>query len=102
MKPIYEREPMATVNVVQCWGPYLLVQRFIVLIDQHALQFLLEQHAISLKYQKWLSKLVGYVFEVPYKHTLETKQFASTNFYQSTTLSCFNIIDREKVKEKVT
>lgn len=65
-RPIYERELMVVVMAVQRWRPYLLGQKFVVKTDQRALKFLLEQRVIQLQHKKWISKLLGYDFEVVY------------------------------------
>ena len=67
LKSIYECELMAIVFVIQKWQPYLLGQRFIVRSNQHSLKYLLEQRLVSTKHQKWLSKLLGYEFEILFR-----------------------------------
>lgn len=73
VKPIYERELMAVVKAVQRWRPYLLGHRFIIRTDQQALRFLVDLTVIQLEYQRWVSKLLGYSFEVQYRPGLKTK-----------------------------
>jgi hypothetical protein len=63
----YEKELLALVSVVQKWRPYLLGQTFIVRTDQQSLKFLLEQKVGTPFQQKWLSKLLGYSFQVEYR-----------------------------------
>lgn len=64
---------MAIVKAVQSWKPYLLGRRFIIHTDQQALRFLVDQMVIQPEYQKWISKLLGYNFEVQYRPGLENK-----------------------------
>ena len=64
---IYEKELMAIVLAVQKWRHYLLGRHFIIWSDQHSLRFITEQRDIGNEYQRWISKLMGYDFEIKYK-----------------------------------
>lgn len=58
---------MAVVLAVRKWRPYLMGRKFLVRSDQQSLRFLLDQRVIEPEYQKWVSKLLGYEFEIVYK-----------------------------------
>lgn len=63
-KSIYEKELMAICLAVQKWKYYLLGRHFVVRTDQQSLRFIMQQREVGGDYQKWVSKLMGYSFDV--------------------------------------
>lgn len=59
---------MAVCLAVQKWKYYLLGRHFIVRTDQQSLRHITQQNEVGNDYQKWVSKLLGYSFEVQFKH----------------------------------
>ena len=70
---VYEKELLAIVFVVQRWEQYLLGRPFIIRTDQKSLKHLLEQKLSTPFQQLWLTKLMGFQYEIHYKHGVENK-----------------------------
>lgn len=58
---------MAIILAVQKWRHYLLGRRFVIWMDQRSLKFIIEQREVGADYQRWMSKLMGYEFEIKYR-----------------------------------
>lgn len=63
----YTKELYAITEVVKKWRQYLLGSRFRIYTDHHSLKHLLTQTIQTPEQQKWITKLMGYDFEVIYK-----------------------------------
>ena len=63
----YIREMYAITESVKRWRHYLLGKRFRIFTDQRSLKFILNQNIQTPEQQKWLSKLLGYEYDIFYK-----------------------------------
>ena len=52
---------------VEKWRPYLFGRHFIIKIDHFSLKYLMEQQITTSFQSKWLSKLMGFDYEICYK-----------------------------------
>jgi hypothetical protein len=66
-KPIYEKETMAILHALKQWCPYRIGRHFKVKTDHDSLKYFLEQRLSLEEQQKWVTKMLGYDFEIIYK-----------------------------------
>jgi hypothetical protein len=66
-KPIYEKEMMEILHTFKKCHPYLIGRHFKVKTDHDSLKYFLEQRLSSEEQQKWVTKILGYDFEIIYK-----------------------------------
>jgi hypothetical protein len=66
-KPIYEKEMMEILHELKQWRPYLVGRNFKVKRDHENLKYFLEQRLSSKDKKKWVTKMLGYEFEIIYK-----------------------------------
>jgi len=64
---VYEKEMLAIIHAVTHWRPYLVGRHFQIRTDHQSLKFFLEQRVSSPIQQKWVTKLLGYDYEITYK-----------------------------------
>jgi hypothetical protein len=58
---------MAILHALKKWHPYLIGRHFKVKTDHDSLKYFLEQRLSSEEQQKWVTKILGYDFEIVYK-----------------------------------
>jgi hypothetical protein len=58
---------MAILHALKKWRPYLIGRHFKVKTDHDSLKYFLEQTLSSEEQQKWVTKILGYDFEIVYK-----------------------------------
>eukprot|EP00253_Pinus_taeda_P009725 PITA_09725 len=66
-KAIYEKEMLAILHALKKWRPYLMGRHFKVKTDHDSLKYFLEHRLSSKEQQKWVTKMLGYDFEIIYK-----------------------------------
>jgi hypothetical protein len=66
-KSTYEKETMVILHEVGTWHPYLIGRRFQIKLDRHSLNYFLEQQLSSPEQHKWVTKMLGYDYEIIYK-----------------------------------
>ena len=63
-KAIYEKEILAILHALKKWRPYLMGRHFKVKTDHDILKHFLEQRLSSEEQQKWVTKMLGYDFNL--------------------------------------
>ncbi|KAL4352593.1 hypothetical protein GQ457_06G013560 [Hibiscus cannabinus] len=63
----YNREMYAITQAVGKWRQYLLGRKFVIVTDQKSLRELTAQTIQTPEQQRWLSRLIGYDFEIHYR-----------------------------------
>ena len=66
-KSTYDKEMLAIVRAATRWRPYLIGRRFQIKTDHKSLKYFLERKIPSPEQQKWVTKLLGFDYEITYK-----------------------------------
>jgi len=66
-KAINEKEILAILHAHKKWQPYLMGRHFKVKTDHDSLKYFLEQILSLEEQKKWVTKMLGYDFEIIYK-----------------------------------
>ncbi|KAJ7961515.1 Ty3/gypsy retrotransposon protein [Quillaja saponaria] len=69
----YEKEMLAITFAVRKWALYLVGRHFIIKIDHQSLKYLLENKIATLAQQDWLTKMMGFDYEVRYRKGITNK-----------------------------
>ena len=64
---VYVREMLAITEAVKKWRHYLIGTHFKIITDQESLKALLTNACHMPEQQKWVTKLLGYNFEIIYR-----------------------------------
>ncbi|XXG42550.1 hypothetical protein AAC387_Pa01g2802 [Persea americana] len=64
---ICDKEMLAIIFAVSKWRPYLLGRHFKILTDHRTLKYFVEQRLTTMEQPKWLTKLIGYDYEIIYR-----------------------------------
>ena len=67
----YDKEMLAIVRAATRWRLYLIRRYFQIKTVHKSLKYLLEQKISSPKQQKWVTKLLGFDYEITYKRWKE-------------------------------
>jgi len=60
-------EMLTILHALKKWRPYLMGRHFKVKTDHDSLKYFLEQRLSSKEQKKWVTKMLGYDFEIIYK-----------------------------------
>lgn len=64
---VYEKELLAILMAVKHWHHYLITKKFLIKTNHKSLKHLLTQKITTPLQQTWVSKLMGYDYDICYK-----------------------------------
>ncbi|KAJ0601569.1 putative nucleotidyltransferase, Ribonuclease H [Helianthus annuus] len=88
---VYEKELLAILFAAKYWHHYLITSHFIIKTDQKSLKYLMEQKLTTPLQHVWLSKLMGFDYEIVYKKGVENKVADALSRVQGPTLSAISV-----------
>ncbi|KAL0399243.1 UNVERIFIED_CONTAM: Retrovirus-related Pol polyprotein from transposon.6 [Sesamum radiatum] len=88
----YEREMYAITEAVRKWRQYLLGRKFHIYTDQKSLRGLITQTVQTPAQQRWLTKLLGFDFEIHYTPGRENRVADALSRYPSATALFFTAV----------
>jgi hypothetical protein len=87
----YERELLAIVYAVTKWKHYLRGRRFLIRTDHSSLKFLLDHKATHEAQQVWLTKLLGFDYDIEYRKGKDNLAADALSRISSTELSALTL-----------
>ncbi|KAM2483558.1 hypothetical protein ACFX1W_041177 [Malus domestica] len=84
----YEREMLAIVHAIKKWQTYLHGNHFVVCTDHHSLKYFLQNRVHTQFQQKWISKLLGFDYEIQYKQGTENQVVDALSWLHSEAQLC--------------
>ncbi|KAJ0555261.1 putative nucleotidyltransferase, Ribonuclease H [Helianthus annuus] len=94
---VYEKELLAILLAVKHWHQYLILKHFTIRTDQKSLKHLLEQKITTPLQHTWLSKLMGYDYDIIYKKGAENSVADALSRVHSSTLMALAVSSFEPV-----
>lgn len=88
----YTREMYAITESVRRWRQYLLGRRFVIYTDHQSLRSLLHQTIQTPDQHRWLTKLLGFEFDIIYKPGAQNRPAdALSRLHDDPTPTCFSL-----------
>lgn len=79
---------MTIVHAIKKWQPCLVGRHFIIKIDHHSLKYFLQSRAHTYFQQKWVSKLLGFDYEIQYKQGCDNQVADALSILPSSSAEC--------------
>ncbi|KAK0577670.1 hypothetical protein LWI29_036834 [Acer saccharum] len=96
----YERELIVIVHAIKKWQHYLQGRHFVIKTDHYSLKYFLNQNANTPFQQKWVTKLLGYDYEILYRQGVDKKVVDALSRFPVD--SCQHITTTEVVLQQIS